>query len=359
MELQYKGPVPHPKKKCKENDMLTIHEVAELAGVSKSTVSRVLNNNGYVNEETRRRIEKIIQEHQYKPSAAAVSLSKQIGSTIGVVIPEIDNSFFGEVLKGINEVADQNGFSIIYCDTQNNGDKELKALSALEQQRVRGVIITPAMGYGDKASVDKLKNALAKLDVPVVIVDRDFDYSQWDTIYFQNYESGYIATESMIKAGSTKIGIIQGDMQLKIARERFRGYQDAMAANGLEIPEQYVLKGDFTIDTAYTLTKSMIDSKELPEGMVTCNNRTSIGFIKAMIESGITIGNDIAVVGIDNVPMLDVLGFPFSCVSRDTIEMGRMSMKLLMERMNKPDVQRSIWVAPCKLELNGSEKTNR
>lgn len=106
--------------------MLTIHEVAELAGVSKSTVSRVLNNNGYVNEETRRRIEKIIQEHQYKPSAAAVSLSKQIGSTIGVVIPEIDNSFFGEVLKGINEVADQNGFSIIYCDTQNNGDKELK-----------------------------------------------------------------------------------------------------------------------------------------------------------------------------------------------------------------------------------------
>ena len=145
------------------------------------------------------------------------------------------------MLKGITESADEQGFSIICCDTQNNGDRELKALSVLEQQRVRGVIIAPAMGYGDRASVEKLKAALAKLNVPVVVVDRDFDYSQWDTVYFQNYESGFMATESLIKAGSRKIGIIQGDMQLKIARERYRGYEDAMMAEGLEIPERFVL----------------------------------------------------------------------------------------------------------------------
>ncbi|MDO5408087.1 MAG: LacI family DNA-binding transcriptional regulator [Eubacteriales bacterium] len=339
--------------------MLTIKEVAELAGVSKSTVSRVLNNNGYVNEETRRRIEKVIQEYGYRPSAAAVTLSKKEGSTIGVIIPEIDNTFFGEVLKGINEVADRNDFSIICCDTQNNGEKELKALAALEQQRVRGVIITPAMGYGDRESVEKLKEALARLDVPVVVVDRDFDYSQWDTVYYQNYESGFIATESLIRAGNRTIGIIQGDMQLKIARERYRGYEDAMMANGLEIPTEFVLKGDFSQEKAYELTCAMVEGGVLPDAMVTCNNRTSLGFIKAMIEHGLAIGKDIAVVGIDHLPVLDVLGFHFSCVSRDTIEMGRMGMKLLMERMKSAEKQRAIWVAPCKLELKGSEKTDK
>lgn len=339
--------------------MLTIKEVAELAGVSKSTVSRVLNNNGYVGEETRKRIEAVIQEYQYRPSATAVSLSRQEGSTIGVIIPEIDNSFFGEVLKGINEVADQNDFSIICSDTQNSGEKELKAIGAMEQHWVRGVIITPAMGYGDYESVNKLKAALAKLDVPVIVVDRDFDYSPWDTVYFQNYESGYLAAESLIHAGSRKIGIIQGDMQLKIARERFRGYQDAMMANGIEPDEQYILKGNFTVERAYQLTKEMLEQKELPDAMVTCNNRTSVGFLKALIEKGLEIGKDIGVVGIDQVPMLDILGFPFSCVSRDTIEMGRMSMRLLMERMEAPGLPRNIRVVPCKLELKGSEKTNR
>ncbi len=338
--------------------MLTIKEVAELAGVSKSTVSRVLNNNGYVNIEKRQNIEKIIRENQYSPSAAAVSLSKRESSTIGVIIPEIDNQFFGEVLKGITDIADKNDFSIISCDTQNSGAKELKALSTLEQQRVRGVIITPAMGYGDLESVEKLKNALAKLNVPVVVVDRDFDYSQWDTVYYQNYESGYIATESLIKAGNNRIGIILGDMQLKIARERYRGFQDAMAAHNLQVFEKDVLKGDFTTDKSYQLTMDIITGGDLPNAMVTCNNRTSIGFIKATIEKGIKIGKDIAVIGIDNIPILDDLGFNFSCVTRDTEEMGKLSMKLLIQRMKKPDDQRCIWVVPCTLKLKGSERRN-
>lgn len=335
--------------------MLTIKEVAELAGVSKSTVSRVLNNKGYVSNEARQKIETVIKEHQYKPSAAAVSLSKQESSIIGVVIPEIDNPFFGEVLKGITETADENGFSLIFCDTQNNGEKELKALGMLQQQRVRGVIITPAMGYVGLESVEKIKAALSKLNVPIVIVDRDFDYSEWDTVYFQNYESGYIAAESLIKAGNHRIGIILGDMQLKIARERYRGFKDAMAAYHKEVLEKDVWKGDFTADTAYRLMNRMIASGDLPDAMVTTNNLTSIGFIKAMVEAGISIGGDIAAVGIDRIPILDVLGFYFSCVSRDTEEMGKMAMKLLMHRMEKPNGHRNIWVVPCKLELKGSE----
>lgn len=262
-------------------------------------------------------------------------------------------------MKGITEVADQNDFSLICCDTRNSGERELKALGMLEQQRVRGVIITPAMGYGNLASVEKIKTALSKLNVPTVVVDRDFDYSEWDTVYFQNYESGYIAAESLIKAGNQRIGIILGDMQLKIARERYRGFKDAMAAYRVDLLEKDVWKGDFTTDTAYRLTKQMIAAGDLPDAMVTTNNLTSIGFIKAMVEHGISIGRDIAVIGIDYIPVLDVLGFHFSCVSRDTKEMGKMAMELLIHRMEEPNGHRNIWVVPCKLELKGSETRER
>jgi LacI family transcriptional regulator len=336
--------------------MVTIKEIAKLAGVSKSTVSRVLNNSGYVNEETRQKIEEVISEQEYSPSAAARSLSKKETNTIGVIIPEIDNSFFGEVLKGITEVADSRDFSIISCDTQNSGEKEFHALRMLEHQRVRGVIITPAMGYLDIASVIKFKKMLAKLNVPVVIVDRDFDHSSWDTVTYENYQSGYLATKSLIDAGNKTIGFIQGDMELKIAKDRFKGYLDAMAESNMEIDYRYVYEGDFTIDAAYKITKNAIETGVLPEGIVTSNNRTTLGFMKALREKGMFIGKDIAVVGIDHVPLIDIFTDHFSCISRDTEEMGRMSMKLLLERMENPNKMRNIVMIPCILELKGSEK---
>lgn len=336
--------------------MMTISEIAKLSGVSKSTVSRVLNNSGYVNEETRIKIEKVIIEQDYTPSAAARSLSKKETNTIGVIIPEIDNSFFGEVIKGITEIADDKNFSIITCDTQNSGEKEFRALRVLEHQRVRGIIMTPAMGYVDINSVKRLKSMLNRLNVPVVIVDRDFEHSSWDTVSYENYQSGYIATKSLIEAGNTEIGFIQGDMELKIAKDRYEGYLDAMEESGHEVKEEYVLPGDFTVETAFMLTKKAIEEGKLPKAIVTSNNRTTLGFMKALREKNLVIGKHIAVVGIDHVPLIDIFCENFSCVSRDTEEMGRVSMRLLIDRMKYTEKGRNIVMIPCRLELKGSEK---
>jgi LacI family transcriptional regulator len=342
-----------------EETMITIKEIANLAGVSKSTVSRVINNSGYVSHEKKEQIEKIIKEHNYQPSAAAVSLSRKESNTIGVIIPEIDNQFFGEVIKGITEEADKNDFSLICFDTQNDGEKELKALSTLAQHRVRGIIITPALGYEDMESVEKLRDALEKIKVPVVVVDRDFNYSHLDTVYFQNYESGYLATESLIKAGNKRIGIIQGDMNLKIARERFRGYKDAMSDHKLEIKTSDILEGNFSKTIAYKLTCEMIKAGDMPEAIVTSNNRTTIGFIKALTENNLKIGEDVAIVGIDRIEMLEDLGFDFSYISRDNEEMGRLGIRMLLNREENPDAQRALWIVPCSVVLNGSENKNK
>ncbi len=336
--------------------MLTIKDIASMANVSKSTVSRVINNTGYVNEATRQRIEEVIKIHKFKPSAAAVTLSKKVGNTIGVVIPEIDNSFFGELLKGINEIADEHDFSVICCDTQNSAKKELKALSMLEQQRVRGVIITPAASYKNEKYAKDLRDMIDKLDVATVVVDRYFDDCNWDTVVFQNYESGYIATENIIKSGITEIGIIQGDMNLKIAEERFRGYVQSLKDNNVEYDDKLVYEGDFSVEKAYEITKNLIKTNSLPKALVASNNRTSMGILQATTEYNLKVGKDFALVGIDHLPMMNILGIPFSCVTRDVIEMGKMSTNLLIQRMQDKDKETQSWIVPCKVELKGSEK---
>jgi LacI family transcriptional regulator len=333
---------------------LTINDIAEKAGVSRSTVSRVLNNNGYVSDETRKRVEHVIKKHEYLPSATARSLSKKDTNTIGVVIPEADNSFFGEILKGISEVVDQNDMTLIFCDTDNNMEKQEKALKMLRGQRVKGLILTPVNDYSDDESANTLRKQLDSLMVPVVLLDRQVEHSHWDGVYFENFKGAYAGTEVLIKEGYKNIGIITGDLNLKIGR--YRGFLQAMEDYEIPILKEYVLEGNFSEERAYELMKKCIENNTIAEAMLTCNNRTTLGFIRALREYEITIGGDIAAIGIDRIKLLDDLGYNFSYVERDTIEMGRTAMYKLLDRFKDPNKKREVVNIPFELTLKGSEK---
>ena len=335
--------------------MKTIYEIAELAGVSKSTVSRVLNDSGYVSPHVREKVVQIVKETGYKPSSVARSLSKGKSDSIGVLIPEMGNSFFGEIIRGIAEVTDEMGCSLICCDSSNSIKKENKALMALSNQRVRGLILTPAEERNQKER-ERLEKSLKELEAPVVLLDRHLKGSSLSGVFYENEESGYLATRELIKAGNKTVGIITGDLRLQIARERFKGYAKAMEEAGLPIDESFVLKGDFSVKTAYKLTKAMVKSKNIPEGIVTSNNLTSLGFLKAMRELNLRIGHDIAVVGIDNNEVLEILDYNFSSVSRDVDAMGRTAMLLLKDLLETDNHEQKIKAAPCILKLRGSER---
>ncbi len=336
--------------------IMTIREVARLAGVSKTTVSRVLNNNGYVNTETREKIETIIEATDYTPSAAAVNLSTSTSKSISVIIPEIANSFFGELMAGISEVAQNTDYALTYSNTDNNLDLEEQAVKMAQKQDTCGIIITPARGFFDEKSASKLTAMYERLHVPIIVVDRGFDSSKWDGVFYENFQSTYIATKELIGAGHRNIGIITGDLNLLIGRDRKNGYIAAMEESGYYVDRNYMLGGDFTANTAYEVTKNMFASGNFPEAMVTSNNYTSLGFIKACTEYGLTIGKDIAVIGIDHIPALDSIDYPLSVVTRDAVEMGRTAMHMLLERLKNPDAPKRISMIPCELRLRGSEK---
>jgi LacI family transcriptional regulator len=207
---------------------ITIRDIAESAKVSKSTVSRVINNSGYVSEASRKKVEQAIEMLNFVPSAIARGLSKNVTNTIGVLIPEMWNDFFTEVLSGLSDAVDKLGMTLLFSDTANNEAKQEKALQMFHGQRMKGIIITPAIEFSSMHENRQFLKRLDKLNIPIVVVDRNIPNSRWDSIVFENFNAGYLATKAMIAAGRRRIGIITGDMRLAIARERFNGYAFAM-----------------------------------------------------------------------------------------------------------------------------------
>ncbi len=336
--------------------MVTIKDIAAEAGVSKSTVSRVLTNNGYVGEETRQKILRVMEERGFQPSESARNLSSKTTNTIGVVVPEISNPFYMEVLEGIARVVDAENLTIIYCNTDNNAAKEAKALQMLEGQRVRGMILAPAIDYRDAASSRRVKELLGKINAPAVLLDRDIENSHMDSVIYDNFGSARCAAEELIKAGNRRIGMITGDMNLKIARDRFQGYAQAMQEHQLLIEDRYIYYGDFTTETAYQLSCSMLDGQELPDAVICSNNRTTLGLLRAIRERNMKFGREIAMIGIDHIPVLDIIDYKYSYVTRDTVGMGETAMQLLLKRMENPKAEPVSVVVPYQLVLKGAER---
>lgn len=332
-------------------------DIAQKTGVSLSTVSRILNNSGYVKRETKELVLKTVQELGLESDFVSKRASKHKNEIIGVVIPDITNPFFGEVIKGINKVADSEKLNFILCDTDENVDKEIRYLEMLKEQNIKGLIITPATDQNEFN-----RNHLVQLDnmgVPIVLLDRDIKYSHFDAVFLDSIKGAYEAVEALIKEGHEKIAIIAGPITSKPGRDRVSGYQKALGMNNIQEDNKYMLYGDFKLESGYNLTKDIMNMKEPPSAIFVSNNMMTIGCIKALFEMNLKIPEDIAIVGFDDVDMFNVMNLNISAVSRPTTLMGEEAMNILMERLNSKEGDnrtiKKVILPPC-LILRGSEK---
>ncbi|SHE42258.1 LacI family DNA-binding transcriptional regulator [Clostridium fallax] len=334
---------------------VTINDIAKMAGVSLATVSRVLNNSGYVKDETRKKVLAVIKELNYTPSAIARSLSKNQTSTIGVIVPDIANPFFGEVIRGISEVADNTNLNIILCDSNESIKKELKSIKALREQRIRGLIISPTSADNDVNS-EYLKT-LNSLGIPVILVDGQLKYSNFSGIFVDNIKGSYDAVEALIKEGHKKIAIITGRMSSKPAKDRLLGYEKALIMNNIPLDPQYIFYGDYRQESGYNLTKEILSLKEKPTAIFVSNNLMTLGCINALFESNYKIPDDMSLISFDRIDLLNILGLKISHINGPSIELGRIGMNLLLDSLQKPeDLElKKITLTP-ELVLLGSEK---
>ncbi len=335
---------------------VTIKDIAAKAGVSSATVSRVINDSGPVSEETRKLVLDIIEELNYIPNAVARSLSKNETNIIGVVVPDINNPFFGEVIKGVTLVAEKNDLNIILCNTNENVDTEKKYLQMLKGQRIKGIIITPTSDKNEFNS--EYLSLLESMGIPIVLIDRDVKYSNFDGVFLDNVQGAFDGVQAFIKEGHKDIAIIAGPKTSKPGRDRYRGYKKAMAIHKIPIKEEYVFFGDFKLNSGYEITKQIINMENPPTAIFTCNNMMTLGCIKALRENSINIPRDMAIIGFDEIETLNVLGIPISVISRPTFEMGSIAADMLIEKLNKSTKQdrtNRLTLMP-KLLLKGSEK---
>lgn len=333
--------------------MATIKDIAEACNVSKATVSRYINKSGYVSEEASEIIAAKIEELNYVPSAVARNLTTKKSNVIGVVIPEVNNPFFAEIFKGISQVADQYDLSIFYCDTDNNADKELKALAMLRRYDIEGLILTPATGgLYNNAYSDEFVESVSILGVPVVLLDRDVPFVKWDGVFIDNFKGAYDSTRSLIDAGHHRIATISGDMELMIGRERFRGFKEAIEDSGMRVDPSLVFDGDFSTDTAYAQMNRILDCTPEITAVFSPNNLTTMGILKAVFERELKIPDDIAIVGFDDIELLKILNVNLTVASRDTNEMGREAMRLLISRIQDKGTRASSTPQRIVLEPN-------
>ena len=315
-----------------------IYEIAREAGVSIATVSRVINHSNAVSEKSYRRVMDAVRKFNYVPNSTARSLSTSTSTSIGVVIPDINNPFFSLLLEGITRVADERGYHV---------------LQTMREHRLRGIIITP-VSEQDPDTMKRLHN-FETLGIPVVLLDREVDSQFFDRVVTDDERGVYAAISELIRVGHRRIAIITGPEASRPGRERLRGYYRALREHGLPVTPAYIRKGDFMVDCAYEQTLALCAMQEPPTAVFSSNNMTTYGCLKAFNELGLRVGADIALVGFDDIDALCWLDYNISVVSRDVPEMGQQAMRLLLQRFESERGERAGARECLPTELRGSE----
>lgn len=334
---------------------MTINDIAKLAKVSPSTVSRVLNNTGLVKEETKQRILQIVEESKFVPNAFARSLSNEnLINNVGLIVPNIDNPFFAALAEGVSEAADECGYNSFLFNTNEDVKKELRFLQTAQEQRLRGLLMVPVV---ENDTVNR--SCLLRIPIPVVMIDREAYHTNFDGVFSDDVEGAYNAVEALIRNGHTRIAEIMGPLTTKPGRARLEGYRQALEGHGIPYREEYVVEGRFQKEESYEGMQKLMNLKEPPTAIFAANNLTSIGVLKYLKEHGLRLGRDISMIGYDDIEVLEYTDINLSTVSRPVQRMGYDAMMLLHERITHTDhrngARKRIYLG-AQLILRGSER---
>lgn len=324
-------------------------DIASKSGVSIATVSRYLNKSGYVKQETRELIKNAIQEIKKQENI----YEKE--KNIAVVFPDLSNMFFTDVLKGLTEEADKLNYNVFSFDSGESIEKEMKIIDALKDFNICGLIITTTIR--NRETTKKHVQNLNSLGVPIILIDRDLIFCDFDGIFSDNKKGAFDGVDTLIAEGHKNIAVITGPLDYETAQLRLEGYKQAHKVNELEINVSYIHEGDYQIDSGYNLTKEIINNNKDVTAIFSCNNMMTLGAINALNEMDIKIGEDISLLGFDDLEFFTYLGLNISVVSRQTSEMGKIAFEVLSKKIleEEPYATQNIVLKPS-IVLRGSEK---
>jgi len=322
-----------------------IKELAKLLNLSVTTVSRVLNGKGKsfrISEETSKRVFDTAKEFNYSPNRVARGLKLEKTDTIGLIIPDIANPYFGSIAKTIELEARNNGYSIILCDSLDDVNTEAELLQLLAGRKVDGIIIAPT---------GKLSNHITEIQkqgIPVMVIDRYLPNTNIPYVTTDNYLGALLATGHFISMGHRHIACIQGINGVSANNDRVKGYRDALQKHGIPVTETMILGTDFGEENGYIQTKKLMTLPERPTAIFALSNLISLGSIRALKEAILTIPDDISIISFDEQPWSAFLTCPMTTVEQPREEIGRLALNALLNLINKvlPEKTEKIILQP-------------
>lgn len=306
----------------------TIKEVARRAGVSIATVSRVLNDSSLVQPETKDHVWKIARELRYSPNTAARALSTRRTDTLGILLPDLYGEFFSEVIRGMDTTARRYKYHL-FISSSHNSKTEIETAVRLMSGRVDGLII-----MSPHIDASSLYSNLPG-GVPVVLLNCHVEDGNFDAINIDNYRGAFDAVKHLAQHGHSRIAIITGTQRNIDAKERLRGYQDALEECGISYSPTLVYHGDFTEASAYRATLEIIEMNPRPTAIFASNDTMAIGALSALRVKNVSVPSDIALAGFDDIPVAAYLTPSLTTVRVNISELGVRAVETLLDAVMK------------------------
>lgn len=329
---------------------VTIKDVAKKANVSITTVSRVLNDKPDVNGDTKEKIKKIIDELNYKPNDIARGLVLNKTNTIGLIIPDIANPFFPGVARGVEDIAREFNYSVIYSNTGNDEDKEKEAIELLKSKRVDGMIVSLSVNQKNK----NLLNKLEEEDFPVVQIDRKIPNINTPAVVVDNIRSSVKVINYLKNFGHTKIGHITGNLDVVPSRDRLKGFKQALNESGLKIKNEWIKEGDYSKDSGYQCMKKILVLEERPTAVFVANDLMALGAYQAIQEKGYKVPEDISIIGHDDIELASLVSPKLTTINQPKYKLGENAVRLLIKKINNSNVIYDDIVLSTKLVIRDS-----
>lgn len=326
----------------KNSNQVSLRDVAKKAGVSTATVSRVLNNLNHISHTTRTRVEKAVKDLKYQPNKVARRLRAKEGDRklLGLLIPDIQNPFYVDVIRGVEELVFLNDYAVYICNFTQDYNKEKSYLKNLKSEAIDGLIVAP---YHEE---DKMVTAMVRQGFPIVCVDRGLSEVEVDLVVVDNDAGAYKAVKHLIDLGHRRIGYVGGLYSIPTSRKRKDGYVAALRDAGIPVENALVKFGDSKHESGKRLVEEFLDMASPPTALFTGNNVITLGALETIHSRGLNIPDDIAIVGFDDMYWSNSLNPPLTAVSQPGYEIGRQAAKMLFDRLDEPSQE------PRKIILN-------
>lgn len=343
----------------------TLNDIAESVGVTSMTVSRVINENGYVSAETRGKVLRAVKDMNYRRNGLARNLKRQFTETVGLVLGDISNPYSTELARAVRETLINRGFNLFICISEHSAKEDIVAFESLANHSVDGIIVATRSNEGG----DKYLRGIVESHVPVVVIGRDFQHENVDFVSPDNLKGGFEATRHLIDLGHKRIGFIGANLKGGSSLKRLQGYLKALEQHNIEIDERFVtgrnedvseVPGYSTEEVGFEGMKRLLSLPNPPTAVFARNDFTAMGAMSAIKEAGLRIPEDIAIVGFDDISLAMRTSPPLTTVRQPMRLEGQIAAEMLLQRIEgteKPSRRERI--LNCELIVRESSGSKR